>query len=134
MAAPPEEAAQAQSLGLEQLPLEDVKYVSIFVGQDENESMRVEPIFRDQLHGMAEAHLDTPLPEIEELARSDRIQYRWIGLEILAHLALTQSETAIPLWRKLISDPDMEVRGDAEETLARHLGVLALDPKRVVDL
>jgi hypothetical protein len=130
----PEETPQPQSLGLERLSLQDVKNVAIFVDLDEDESLRLKPIFRDQLHGMAEAHLDTPFSEIEALAREDDDQFRCIGLELLAHLAPRQPEMAFPLWRELITDPVDYIRADAGLVLARHLGVLALDPERVVDL
>jgi len=132
--APEEQAPKPLSLGLDRLPLESVRLIGLFVTMNSDETGRLWAIYREQLHGMAEQHLDTPPAEIKRLATNYTDVDKWIGFEILAHLTPLEPDTAYPLWRELISDEKREVRFEAEKALERHLGVLAFAPERVVEL
>jgi hypothetical protein len=131
-----EEAPKPGSLGLDRLSLEEVALVGIFIHDniDGQVGSRLSKAYFEELCSVAERNMATPREKTEELARSKDIHDRHIGCEIIAHLAVGDPDTAYPLWRDLMRDPDIDVQETAAVILAKHLGALALDAKQVVIL
>jgi hypothetical protein len=130
------EAIKPRPLGLERLSLEGVALVGVFIHDniDGQVDSRLSEAYFEELCSVAERNMATPREKTEELARSKDIHDRHIGCEIVAHLAVRDPDTAYPLWCDLMRDPDIDVQETAAVILAKHLGNLALDAKRVVEL
>jgi hypothetical protein len=132
------EILRPRPLGLDRLSPEGLAVFQRFI-RDEGEQQLLE-IFLDGLRGMLDRDLEGARTTITVLARSDSPVRREIACHVVPYLAAKDPHSGFPLWCDLARDEepydhkDRRVSEAATQALVDTLGVLELDPERVVEV
>jgi hypothetical protein len=129
-----EEAPEPRSLlGLVRLSPDGIVLLSMFIHRwSHRGAFGRRPRRRVAQH--AHRDLATARTKLEELATSEYREYREVACDLVPYFALADPDVGYRIWRDLLRDSEGRVAEEAATTLAKHLGVLALDMDRVVEL
>jgi hypothetical protein len=134
-----EELLKPQSLtGLDRLSPDGLAVFRKFI-RDEGEERLLVP-FVEGLRGMIDRDIEGARTKITALARSESPVRREIACHAVPYLAAKDPDSGFPLWRDLARDEepydhtDRRVSEAATQALVDTLGVLELDPERVVEV
>lgn len=126
-----EEAPQPRPLGLDRLSPRGISLLEAFIRY--HADRLIEP-FYEELITISDRDTAGARERIGALAASEHSRDRLTVCYIVGQLAVRDPEFAYPLWCQLMRDPDINIRQSASQTLAESLGVLELDPERVVEV
>jgi hypothetical protein len=126
------EVLRPRPLGLDRLSPRGISLLREFV--EFNGTTGLSEAFDEELRSMPERDVENARTKFEALANSEDSEDRLALCFILPGLATKYPDLGFPLWCRLMRDPDTEVWDAASQALADSLGVLELDPERVIEV